>query len=202
MRAEPSTVLTRRTEGAGREELIVLVDEAGRTIGSAEKWSSHHAHTPLHLAFSCYVFDDDGAFLMTRRALLKQIWPGVWTNSVCGHPGVGESIEDAIHRRLDYELGMRGRDIQVVLPGHRYRAPSFGGVVEHEFCPVFVARAASAPQPNSLEVDACAWVDWEYFVSAAEADSDDTFSWWCKNQLRELKYHQLITEYARPAVTR
>jgi isopentenyldiphosphate isomerase len=27
-----------------------------------------------------------------------------------------KSIIDAIQRRLDYELGMRGRDIQVVLP--------------------------------------------------------------------------------------
>jgi isopentenyl-diphosphate Delta-isomerase len=199
---EPSSVSAGRANGVAGEELIVLVDETGRAIGSAEKSSSHHAQTPLHLAFSCYVFDDDGAFLMTRRSLLKKIWPGVWTNSVCGHPGVGESMVDAIHRRLDYELGMLGGDIQIVLPSHSYQAPPFHGIVEHEFCPVFVARAASAPQPNSLEVGACAWVDWEYFVFAAEADSDDSYSWWCKNQLRELKHHPLIAQYARPAVRR
>jgi len=200
--AEPSSLLAGRTIGRAAEELIVLVDEHGHAIGSAEKWSSHHAQTPLHLAFSCYVFDDDGAFLVTRRALPKKIWPGVWTNSVCGHPGVGEFIVDAIHRRLDYELGMRGRDIQVVLPSHSYRAPPFRGVVEHEFCPVFVARAASVLRPNPLEVGACAWVEWEYFVRTAEADSDDTYSWWCKNQLRELKHHPLVVDYARPAARR
>ena len=180
------------------EELIVLVDERGRAIGAAEKRSSHHANTPLHLAFSCYVFDDDGTFLATRRALPKKIWPGVWSNSVCGHPGVDESMIDAIHRRLDYELGMTARDIQVVLPRHIYRAPPFRGIIEYEFCPVYIARAASDPQPNPLEVGACAWIDWESFVEAVETDTSDTYSWWCRNQLRDLKHHPLIAEYSRP----
>jgi isopentenyl-diphosphate Delta-isomerase len=182
-----------------QEELIVLVDDRGRGIGDAEKLSAHHADTPLHLAFSCYVFREDGAFLTTRRARAKKIWPGVWTNSVCGHPGVGESVIDAIHRRLAYELGMGGRDIRVVLPRHVYRAPPFQGVVEHEFCPVYVARAEGDPRPNALEVGAWAWVDWERFVRAAEADTSDTYSWWCKNQLLELKSHPLLAEYARPS---
>lgn len=178
----------------------MLVDAAGRALGAAEKWSSHHEQTPLHLAFSCYVFDDDGAFLATHRALSKKVWPGVWTNSVCGHPGVGESMVDAIHRRLDYELGMRGRDIKVVMPHHTYRAPAFEGIVEHEFCPVYVARAASDPKPNPHEIGACAWVEWRDFVRAAEADTTDTYSWWCKNQLPELKHHPLVAEYAQRTV--
>jgi len=89
------------------QELIVLCDERGTPTGTAEKWSSHHGRTPLHLAFSCYVFDEAGAFLTTRRALTKKVWPGVWTNSVCGHPAPAESFVDAIARRVGYELGMR-----------------------------------------------------------------------------------------------
>jgi isopentenyl-diphosphate delta-isomerase len=191
-----------RDPGAGGEpaqELIVLVDEHGRPTGTAEKWSSHHADTPLHLAFSCYVFDDGGAFLTTRRALTKKVWPGVWSNTVCGHPAPGERIPDAIQRRLAYELGMTARDIEVVLPDHRYRAPAFQGIVEYEFCPVFVARKASEPQPNAVEVGACAWMDWEEFVRRARADTCDAYSWWCKNQLRELHGHPLVERYARPA---
>jgi isopentenyl-diphosphate delta-isomerase len=182
------------------EELIVLVDEQGRPTGSAEKWSSHHAQTPLHLAFSCYVFDSSGAFLTTRRALTKKVWPGVWTNTACGHPAPGESFEDAIGRRLHYELGMSACDVEVVLPDHLYRAPPFAGIVEYEFCPVFVARLRTAPQPNPIEVGACAWIDWDEFVRRAKDDDDDVYSWWCKNQLRELEGHPLIERYARPAV--
>jgi isopentenyl-diphosphate Delta-isomerase len=181
------------------EELIVLVDERGRPTGTAEKWSSHHADTPLHLAFSCYVFDASGAFLMTRRAMTKKVWPGVWTNTVCGHPAPRESFHDAIRRRLDYELGMTAGDVEVVLPDHLYRAPPYDGIVEYEFCPVFVARESSGCEPNPVEVGACAWIDWDEFVRRAQSDADDTYSWWCKNQLRELVGHPLIERYARPA---
>ena len=179
-------------------ELIVLVDPAGRTIGSAEKLAAHHSDTPLHLAFSCYVFDRSGAFLATRRSAAKLVWPGVWSNSVCGHPAPGEPMAAAIARRLDYELGMSAEGLAVVLPDHSYRAPAFNGIVENEFCPVYVARATSAPRPNPLEVDAVAWTPWDAFVRAAEADTADRYSWWCKNQLRQLKGHPLIDAYAHP----
>jgi isopentenyl-diphosphate delta-isomerase len=181
------------------EELIVLVDEDGVPTGAAEKWSSHHADTPLHLAFSCYVFDADGAFLATRRALTKKVWPGVWTNTACGHPAPSERLPEAIRRRLDYELGMDVCDIEVVLPDHVYRAPAFQGVVEYEFCPVFVAREAGVARPNPVEVEDCAWVDWENFVATALGDDADVYSWWCKNQLRELRGHPLVARYARSA---
>jgi isopentenyl-diphosphate Delta-isomerase len=167
-------------------ELIVLLDDDGEPIGSAEKWASHHAQTPLHLAFSCYVFDDDGRFLATRRARGKKVWPGVWSNTVCGHPAPGESFHAAIERRLDYELGMSVRAIDVVLPRHRYRAPPFRGIVEHELCPVFVARAEGSPRPNPAEVEDWRWVGWPQFVRAAQSDTEEAYSWWCKNQLREL----------------
>ena len=180
-----------------QQELIVLVDERGRPTGTADKWSSHHAQTPLHLAFSCYVFDDDGAFLATRRALTKTVWPGVWSNTVCGHPAPGETIPEAIARRLDYELGMAVCDLEVVLPEYRYRAPAFQGIVEYEFCPVYVARQASAPLPNPIEVGACAWIDWEDFGGRALRDTSDEWSWWCKDQLHELRGHPLVERYAR-----
>ncbi|MCA1697399.1 MAG: isopentenyl-diphosphate Delta-isomerase [Actinobacteria bacterium] len=181
------------------QELIVLVDERGQPTGTAEKWSSHHADTPLHLAFSCYVFDDSGAFLATRRALTKKVWPGVWSNTVCGHPAPRETMLDAIQRRLDYELGMTARDIEVVLPNHSYRAPPFQGIVEYEFCPVFIAREASWPRPNPMEIGAYAWIDWDEFIHRAQQDTSNAYSWWCKNQLPHLRDHPLIQRYARPA---
>ena len=180
------------------EELIVLVDEHGVATGTAEKWSSHHEATPLHLAFSCYVFGHDGRFLTTRRALTKKVWPGVWSNTVCGHPAPGESMPEAIDRRLGYELGMTVHDIEVALAEHLYRAPAFQGIVEYEFCPVYLARAAGEPRPNAVEVDDWAWVDWDEFVAGALHDDADAYSWWCKNQLHELVEHPLLERYARP----
>src|SRR3954447_19898602 len=85
-------------------ELVVLLDDDGRPSGSAPKSEVHTAHTPLHLAFSCWVLDDAGRTLLTRRAPVKRTWPGAWTNSFCGHPAPGETVEDTVHRRAQDEL--------------------------------------------------------------------------------------------------
>lgn len=189
------------------EDIIIFVNTEGRPTGeTGPKLESHNGATKLHLAFSCYVFNDKGEFLVTQRAKVKKVWPGVWTNSVCGHPKPVnqansswevESMEDAIKRRLDYELGMTARDIQVILPKYIYKTPPYNGIIEHEFCPIYIARATSEPQPNPEEVDGFKWVDWQDFVQAAESDKDNKYSWWCKDQLKRIKTHPLIAKYSK-----
>lgn len=162
-------------------EQIVLLDENLQPIGAAPKLASHHADTPLHLAFSCYIFDDAGRVLVTRRAKHKKVWPGVWTNSCCGHPAPDEVMEDAIHRRVSQELGMTITDLALALPDFRYRC-EFNGIVENEFCPVFIAKAASEPSPNPDEVGELVWLSWGELNAEIAARSDD-YSYWCKLQI-------------------
>jgi isopentenyl-diphosphate delta-isomerase len=166
-------------------EKIVLVDESGRAIGAAPKLASHHAHTPLHLAFSCYLFDAAGRLLVTRRAQSKKVWPGVWTNSVCGHPAPAESFEAAIVRRSQYELGLEVSDIQLVLPDYRYQTPPFQGIIENEICPVFMATAIGEPRPKPDEVGEYIWMSWTDYA-AALAREPDKYSYWAKDQYPHL----------------
>ncbi|MGB3828297.1 MAG: isopentenyl-diphosphate Delta-isomerase [Ornithinimicrobium sp.] len=145
---------------------VVLVDDHGEQLGTAPRSEVHTTQTPLHRAFSVYLFDPQGRTLITRRALTKVAWPGVWSNSCCGHPRPGESMDAAIERRVGEELGVGVRDLAVVLPDFRYRAVDASGIVEHEVCPVYVGRVDDDPSPDPDEVMDYAWVPWPDAVDA------------------------------------
>lgn len=166
-------------------ELVVLVDDTGAPIGSADKAVVHTTETPLHLAFSCHVYDRDGRLLVTRRALSKRTWPGVWTNSFCGHPAPGEAMEGAVARRARYELGISLETIEPLLPEFRYRAIDASGIVENEFCPVYRAVTTDAVAANPTEVAEWHWVDPRSLRNSVEA-TPFAFSPWLVLQLEQL----------------
>ena len=150
-------------------EHVILLDEQDQPAGMLEKYAAHTFDTPLHLAFSCWLFNQQGQLLVTRRSLGKKAWPGVWTNSVCGHPQQGETFEQAVTRRCRFELGVEISDIAPVHPAFRYRAVAPNGIVENEVCPVYAARVVSEVQPNDDEVMDYQWVDLETMLSALAA---------------------------------
>lgn len=175
-------------------EQVVLIDATGHPIGTADKAEVHTDSTPLHLAFSCWLLDENGRLLLTRRALGKLTWPGVWTNSFCGHPAPGEATADAVRRRAAEELGMPDIDaITEVLPDFRYRAVDSSGVVENEVCPVFTARIVPGVElaPNPEEVDSWVWADPRDVISAAEA-TPFAFSPWLVEELADERLRRAL----------
>ncbi|MCT9820427.1 isopentenyl-diphosphate Delta-isomerase [Microbacterium sp. W1N] len=167
------------------EERVVLVAEDGTPIGTALKAEVHTDRTPLHLAFSCHVVDTEGRLLVTRRALDKRTWPGVWTNSFCGHPLPGEPLAEAVLRRARHELGLELTDVHLALPDFRYRAVDAGGIVENEICPVYTAVATAQPLPRADEVAEYRWVDAADLAVAARA-TPWAFSPWLVMQAAQL----------------
>ncbi|WP_353979064.1 isopentenyl-diphosphate Delta-isomerase [Salinicola endophyticus] len=172
-------------------EEVVLLDEAHRPIGRRDKALVHDAETPLHLGFSCYLLDDDGRVLITRRALTKRAWPGVWSNAFCGHPLPGEALEAAVARRADVELGVALTEITLLDSEFRYHARDDSGVVENEYCPVFRARARSSLTPNPDEVMAWQWVSAKELI-AAQAATPCVFSPWMVAQLARLAVRRAL----------
>jgi isopentenyl-diphosphate delta-isomerase len=166
-------------------ELVVLLDENGAPSGAAPKADVHTQHTPLHSAFSFYGFRDDGCLLLARRALSKKTWPGVWSNTCCGHPLPGEAHSGAVARRLQYELALSVSGLALLLPNFRYRAVSSEGIVENEVCPVYFGRIPDDPTPRPSEVQAWSWVDVHELVEGVRL-VPFAFSPWLSLQLQEL----------------
>ena len=174
-------------------EQVVLVAPDGSRLGTALKSEVHSGDTPLHLAFSCYLFSPDGLLLVTRRAIGKRTWPGVWTNSFCGHPGPGEPFAETIARRASEELGFAVTGVVEVLPEFRYRAVDASGIVENEFCPVYVARATGQPAPLASEVAETAWITPEQLFAAAEA-APFLLSPWLLEQIADDRLRRALVE--------
>lgn len=165
---------------------VILMDEDRNPLGLAARATVHTTTTPLHLAFSCHVVREDGLVLLTRRALSKRTWPGVWTNSFCGHPRQGESFAGAISRHAAHELGLEVRGVREVLPDFRYRAVDASGVVENEICPVFVTVALSEPVPHDEEVMDLRWVSPAELAALVEL-APWTLSPWTTSQVPQLR---------------
>ena len=87
-------------------ESLILVDDEDREVGFASKQSCHEGEGILHRAFSAFLFNDAGELLLQQRSELKPLWPLYWSNSCCSHPREGESVNEAVQRRIREELGL------------------------------------------------------------------------------------------------
>ncbi|HIT75410.1 MAG TPA: isopentenyl-diphosphate Delta-isomerase [Candidatus Avipropionibacterium avicola] len=162
---------------------VVLLDGRGHQIGVADRRTVHSTATPRHLAFSCWLVAADGRVLITRRALGKRTWPGVWTNSCCGHPRPDEQLDHAVRRRVHEELGVELDEVVCALPDFSYRAVDRSGLVENELCPMFHATAVDgelSPDPHEV-------VDWTWEqperLRQAMTHAPYAFSPWARQQL-------------------
>lgn len=170
-------------------EYVVLVNEKNRRVGVAAKDNVHTTNTPLHRGFSLFVFNSRAQLLITKRAQAKKTFPGVWTNTVCGHPGPGESAVHAAKRRLRDELSMEARDIRIISP-YRYQFADQNGIVENEICPILVGYSSQQPDPNDNELDEWIWIHWHTFLSDI-SKQPDKYSPWSREEawLVEKKLH-------------
>lgn len=158
-------------------ELVVLVDEQNNAIGTADKATVHTTNTPLHRAFSLFLFNFKKQLLVTQRAATKKTFPSMWTNTLCGHVAPGETTIYAAKRRLKEELGIENVEVKEVAP-YRYKFTDKFGIVENEICPILVGKFDGDPKPNPLEVDNWKWMDWEKFLVESK-EKKDFYSPWC-----------------------
>jgi isopentenyl-diphosphate delta-isomerase len=158
------------------EEFVVLVDETDREIGIEKKARVHSSLTPLHRAFSLFLFNSTKELLLQQRSKTKKTWPGTWSNSCCGHPLPDESYEKAVLRRARFELGIELKTVTKIFD-YQY-CFSKDGIMENEICPVFIGLYDGTVQPRPDEVQAVQWINWEIWVEET-VQHPDLYSPWC-----------------------
>lgn len=161
-------------------EEIVLVDKNNKVLGTAPKLSSHNQDTPLHRAFSLFLFNLKGELLLQRRSSKKKTWPLVWSNSCCGHPMLNESNIDAAKRRLKFELGIDLKDFYEILPDFSYKVER-DSIIENEICPVIIAFTDKAPSINKDEVENVRRIKWNDFLMETKT-KPGVYSAWCEQE--------------------
>ena len=158
-------------------EKLILVDELDREIGVRAKSECHAGNGILHRAFSIFVFNGDNELLLQQRSGQKPLWPNYWSNTCCSHPRSGESMDEALSRRLSEELGF---DCPLhYLYKFKYHAQYGALGAEHEYCWVYYGRHDGDIDVNVNEV-----ADWR-FVDVASLNAElelhtDRFTPWFK----------------------
>lgn len=176
-------------------EELILVDELDREIGHQTKSECHAGNGVLHRAFSIFIFNGDGELLLQRRSGEKALWPNYWSNTCCSHPRRGESMEQAVSRRLVQELGFECP--LEYLYKFRYHA-QYGSVgAEHEYCWVYYGRYDGPVDVNVREVADWRFIDIKSLDSELEADPE-RFTPWFKMEWAHIKNEFLddILEHA------
>jgi len=167
------------------EEKIILVDEKDNEIGAEEKIKTHQ-EGKLHRAFSIFVFNSQSELLLQRRAEDKYHSGGLWTNTCCSHPREGEELEDAVHRRLQEELGFDCELKEAF--SFIYRKEFDNGLTEHELDHVFVGECEAEPNPDPAEVSEWKWITLDGLNKDIK-ENPDNYTYWLKVALdKVIKY--------------
>ena len=88
------------------QELFPIVEEDGTVTGSITRGQAHNGSRALHPVVHLHLFNLQGDLYLQHRSTWKEIQPDKWDTACGGHVGYGESIEHALHREVNEELGI------------------------------------------------------------------------------------------------
>lgn len=169
-----------------KQENVILVDEKDNEVGTEEKIKAHKNGGKLHRAFSVFIFNSKGEFMLQQRAESKYHCGGLWTNTCCSHPRPGEVTEEAAHRKLEQEMGF---DTELKeLFSFIYRAEFGNKLTEHELDHVFVGFYESEPKPNPEEAESWKWIGIKDLQGDIRKNPDKYTPWFKIALKRVLKY--------------
>ena len=156
---------------------IILVNMNDDEIGCCEKMEAHRIPA-LHRAFSVFLYKKEGGklyMLLQKRAEGKYHSGGLWTNACCSHPRKGETLAEAVPRRMTEELGITA-DVEEEFAFtyfHRFSEDC----AEFEYDHVFSGKWEGSVRPNPEEISQVAWMEFSDIEQKMMAQPDGFSPW-------------------------
>lgn len=170
------------------EDQIILVDKNDVQIGMMGKLEAHKKGL-LHRAFSILIKNSNGEVMLQKRAIGKYHSGGLWTNTCCSHPRVGEELATATHRRLKEEMGFDCELKELIT--FTYHANLDHGLKENEFLHVYVGEYNDDPIVNPEEADDWKWVSLNE-LKRDVAEHPDNYTYWFKIVLKKMEENSIV----------
>lgn len=168
------------------QDNLILVDIYDNEIGHAPKLEAH-VKEQLHRAFSVF-FVHDGKMLIQRRNLEKYHSGGLWANACCSHPRWGETLEDAIQKRMEEELGiLQGSCKPQELFSFTYYT-HYDGLSEYEFDHVFLTDYHGSIVVDPDEIMETRWVGLEELQKEMQEHPAKFSTWFLIAAPRVMEY--------------
>jgi len=142
------------------EELLDILDHAGRPTGEVAPKSEAHRLGLWHRCFHCWISgsDPEGAYLLVqRRAAGKDTWPGYLDVTAAGHLAAGEEPLNGL-REVEEELGLRVEPGRLVPLGTRRVEQEIPGGLDRELHDVFLLLDPTPPGDLRLQAEEVASV--------------------------------------------
>ncbi|MFZ0389387.1 MAG: NUDIX domain-containing protein [Calditrichia bacterium] len=96
----------------GAEEWFDVVEPDGKIIGRAPRSQVHGNPQLLHPVVHLHIVNHSGEIFLQKRSLKKDVQPGKWDTAVGGHIQSGETVDRALRREMEEELGISGGEVR------------------------------------------------------------------------------------------
>jgi len=158
-------------------EQIILVDKEDNPMGFCEKMKAHK-EGKLHRAFSIFIFNSEKDLLIQQRAKLKYHSGGLWSNTCCSHHRFGETLDEAIHRRLKEEMGFDCELKEIFSFIYKTEFKDIN-LFEHELDHVYIGNYNGEIVVNFLEVEDYKWISKNALLKDIDLNSEK-YTYWFK----------------------
>lgn len=135
------------------DHLVDIYDEAFNHLGTELK-SKAHREGLWHASIHCWIIDpsDGGWVLCQKRGSQKELFPNALDITAAGHYEAGEDVAMGVREILE-ELGLAVEYEDLVPLGTKIDVARLPGLINHEFCHVFLLENAQPISAYRLQRD-------------------------------------------------